>query len=68
MKRWYDLKEALSWYSTRIFLLMTMAPLFWAQIPAEVKAVIPPQYLPYIVAMVSLLGFIGRLRIQKPAP
>lgn len=47
-------------WSVRILFALGLVASVWEQIPDSVKALIPAQYLGYIVAFVSVCGIIAR--------
>lgn len=47
-------------WSVQILAVLALVASVWEQIPDSVKAMIPAQYLGYIVAFVSVCGIIAR--------
>lgn len=65
MKLVSDWKNVWRWHSARILAALTLVPLAWAELPADLKAQIPPAWYPYIIGGVGALGLLGRVRDQK---
>lgn len=61
-----DVRNAWKWFSTWIFGALTVVPLAWPAIPAELKAALPQDILPY-VSGVAFVGLILRL-VQQSTP
>lgn len=70
-------KHAWKWFSVQALAFLTFLssllvfvpfiPVVWAEIPDDIKAMIPDTWLKYVVLVVSLAGLIGRLVPQKSA-
>lgn len=58
-------REAWKWHSAQILALIAVLPAIWAELPLEIKALIPEAWLPWVLAGVALAGVIGRLRDQS---
>lgn len=60
-----------SWrmFSVQALAVIATAPLVWAELPDETKALVtalvPPEWLPYITTGVALAGIAGRLIKQE---
>lgn len=67
MKLLPNWKEAWKWNSVQVFTLLAALPVIWEQIPPEVKALIPPEWTPYILTGLAIAGAILRLRDQGAA-
>ena len=57
-------KEAWKWFSVQVLALLTIAPVIWSELPEDVKAMIPPEWRPWIIAFVALAGLILRFKAQ----
>ena len=57
-------KTAWKWHSAQALAALTLLPIIWMELPADVKSMIPDGWDPYIVSAVALGGLIGRLRSQ----
>lgn len=68
MKLIPEWREAWRMFSVQALGLILMLPLIWAEMPPEVKALIPASWHPYIVAAVAAAGLIGRLIDQRTRP
>ncbi|KAB0556215.1 hypothetical protein [Pantoea stewartii] len=60
MKLIDNLPQLWKMWSVRILAILALVASVWDQIPDNVKAMIPAQYLGYIVAFVSVCGIIAR--------
>ena len=58
-------QKAYKWLSVQMFALLAALPFVWAELPPEVKAMIPPEYRPYIVAGLAFAGIVLRMVKQK---
>jgi hypothetical protein len=65
MKPVENWKQAWKWHSTQALALLALAPLVWEVLPPEFVALIPEDWLPFILTAVALGGLIGRLRAQS---
>ena len=65
MKLVDNAKTAWRWHSAQILAALTVAPMVWEQLPADLKSHIPPEIMPYVVAAVAFAGLVGRLRAQS---
>ena len=61
-------RQAWRWYSVQALAVLVVLPQAWEQIPPEVKAMIPPAWLPWIISGVAAAGVIGRVWPQRPKP
>lgn len=55
-----NLPQLWKMWSVRILAVLAVISGIWDQFPDDVKAMIPAQYLGYIVAFVSVCGIIAR--------
>lgn len=63
--KWVDgAKTAWKWHSAQALAALTLLPIIWMELPADIKSMIPDGWDPYIVSVVALGGLIGRLRSQ----
>ena len=58
-------KAAWKWHSAQALAALALLPLVWAELPDEVKVLIPVEYTPWALAAVAMGGLIGRLRSQS---
>lgn len=65
MKLVPDYKEACKWFSMHAMFYAAALPFAWAQMPPELKAYIPAEYMPYITAGILIGGMFGRVIQQK---
>ena len=56
--------KAYRWLSVQVFAIIAALPFVWAELPPEVKAMIPPEYRPYIVSGLAVAGLLLRLKKQ----
>lgn len=48
-------------WSVQIFTALAVLPLVWAELPADIKAMIPAGWEPWIVAAIALGGIVARV-------
>ena len=65
MKLVSDARDALRWHSTQAFAALALLPLVWAELPDDLKSMVPDEYRPWIIAALAVAGLIGRLRAQE---
>ncbi|AGG91187.1 MULTISPECIES: hypothetical protein [unclassified Sulfitobacter] len=65
MKLVSDARNWWKWNSTHVAALLAVAPLAWAQMPADLKSQVPDWAMPYIAGFMFLAFVIARLRDQK---
>lgn len=65
MKPVENWKQAWKWHSTQALALLALAPLVWEVLPPEFVALIPEDWLPFILTAVAVGGLVGRLRAQS---
>ena len=52
------------WNSTHVVAVFAAAPIAWEQLPEDIKAYVPAEWMPYI-GIIMFLGFlVARLRAQ----
>lgn len=65
MKLVDNAKQFWKWNSTHVVAVFAAAPLAWAQLPPDIKAYVPDEWMPW-VGVVMFLGFlVARLRQQQ---
>lgn len=52
------------WNSVQIFALLGALPLVWMELPADVKAMVPVEWRPWIFLGLAAAGVLARLRDQ----
>lgn len=57
-------RQAWRMYSVQALTALAALPLIWEQMPLEVKAIIPADWNPYILAGIAVAGVAGRLLDQ----
>lgn len=67
MKPVSNWRDAWKWHSTQLFTLLAVLPVVWAELPPEIKMLIPAEWQPYILAGLAVSGAILRLRDQGAA-
>lgn len=65
MKLIPEWRKAWRMYSVQALAAVAMLPLVWSELPVEIKALIPAEWNPYILAGVAFAGMIGRLLDQR---
>lgn len=58
-------KKAWRWHSTQALAALTLLPVLWIELPADLKSEIPEEWMPYVVSAVALGGLFGRLKDQS---
>jgi len=56
-----DARNAWRWLSVRALAVLFALPLVWPQIPADVRAMLPPEWQPWVLSAIALGGIAGRL-------
>lgn len=57
-------REGWRMYSVQALTALAALPLIWEQMPMDIKAIIPAEWNPYILAAIALAGVAGRLLDQ----
>lgn len=65
MKWVENVRSAWKWYSVQALGVLTVFPIVWIELPADIKSRIPDEWTPYVVSVVALGGLIGRLKAQS---
>lgn len=65
MKLVENWREAWKWHSVWIIAALSAAPYVWAELPDDLKASIPSEWLPLIAVLVGVAGIFGRVRDQS---
>lgn len=68
MKLVSDYKRVWRYYSTQALLLLAAAPLIWAEMPPDVRDMVPEGWRPWLLAGMAASGVVGRYISQRPAP
>ncbi|WP_277022299.1 hypothetical protein [Paracoccus hibiscisoli] len=58
-------REALRMHSVRGLLFIIALPALWELVPLEIKAMIPPPWLPWIMMVLAIATLLGRLVDQR---
>lgn len=64
MKLVDNAKDFWKWHSTHLAAILAAAPFAWGQMPAELKAQVPDEWLPGISALIFVAFIVGRVRQQ----
>ena len=67
MKLVDDASRAWRWFSVQLAALMAVLPLAWSELPADVKAYVPPEWRAWVVTGLAVAVILGRLIKQGPA-
>lgn len=67
MKLVSDWKQAYKWISVQLAAVSAALPIAWEYLPADLKAYIPDEWRPAILAAVALSIIVGRVMDQKDA-
>lgn len=65
MKLVDDVRDAWRWFSMWALSVVVAFPAVWEQIPPDAKALVPPEWQPWIPSLLALAGMIGRVVDQK---
>ncbi|GHE88390.1 hypothetical protein GCM10016455_05650 [Aliiroseovarius zhejiangensis] len=60
-------KDFWRWHSTYAIAFLAGLPVAWAELPADIKAMIPPSWIPWIMLGLWLAAQFVRLRRQAPS-
>lgn len=60
-------RNAWRWFSVQAMALAVALQVTWANLPPEMKASIPPQWVTYGTVALMVLGIVGRLVAQPKA-
>lgn len=52
------------WHSTWAIAILAALPMVWAELPDDVKAMIPPDWRPWVALALGVAGIALRLRKQ----
>lgn len=61
MKLVPNTRQSWRWFSVQIMALVAVLPLVWAELPADLKSYIPPDWRPFLVTGLALAAIIGRM-------
>lgn len=64
MKLVSNWRSALRWHSTHALTLIAVLPIVWLELPADLKAYVPPEWRPFVLASIAVAGIVARLRDQ----
>ena len=67
MKIVSDWKQAWKWFSVQAFVVIALLPMVWAELPQDVKAMLPPEWRPWVFSIIALAGVLGRVKDQPDA-
>lgn len=65
MKLVEDWKEAHKWLSVQVLTILAATPFVWIALPEDIKAMLPPEWRPWVLSILAIGGLIGRLKDQK---
>lgn len=68
MKLIPDWRNAWKWFSVQALAILIALPVLWMGLPADVKAMVPEAWKPWIMVAIAVAGFAGRLVDQNKAP
>lgn len=64
MKLVHNWRSFWRWHSTWAMALVGALPVVWMELPPDLKALIPPEWRPWIITAVAIGGIAARLRDQ----
>lgn len=65
MKLVDDARNWWRWNSTHVVAIFAALPLVWAQLPEDIKAYVPDEWMPYIGFLMFIGFLVARLRAQE---
>lgn len=65
MKLVKDSRDAWRWYSTQALLVLAAIPHVWIELPPELKATVPEDWMRWIITAVAVGGIVGRVISQE---
>lgn len=65
MKLVDDVQDAWRWISMQLLFVILAFPAIWAELPPDVKAMVPPAWEPWIPSLLAAAAMIGRVVDQK---
>ena len=66
MKLVSDWRRVWRYYSTQALLLLAAAPMIWAELPPDVRDLLPQEWRPWLLSAMAVSGVVGRLIAQRP--
>lgn len=65
MKLVSDAKDFWKWHSTHLVTIAAAFPLVWTELPEDIKAWIPPEWMPWVTVAILIGALVGRVRDQS---
>ena len=65
MKLVDDWKQCLRWWSVRGALVLAILPPVWVSMPPDVKAMLPPEWQPWVLTLIAIGTIAGRMKDQS---
>ena len=66
MKLVPDWRRVWRYYSTQALIAIAAAPMIWAELPQDVRDLLPPEWRPWLLSAMAVSGVVGRLIAQRP--
>lgn len=60
-----DWKQAWKWFSMQVYALILAIPVVWMGLPADVKAMVPNGWEPWVFVVLAVVGGLGRVIDQN---
>jgi hypothetical protein len=60
-------RAAWRWASVQVLAVLAVLPIVWAEMPEEIRAMLPPEWQPWILSALAVGGIVGRLIKQTPS-
>lgn len=61
MKMVSDARKAWRWFSVQSLAVLAALPLVWAQLPEDVRAMLPEGWEPWLLTAIAVGGIVGRM-------
>lgn len=55
-----DARKAWRYYSTQALVLLAALPAAWVAMPQDVQDILPPEWRPWVLAVIAIGGLAGR--------
>jgi di/tricarboxylate transporter len=59
-------RAAWRWASVQVLAVLAVLPLVWAELPEDIRSMVPHEWQPWVLSALALAGIVGRLVKQGP--